>query len=173
MSSCFLLKCIIYNSEAWYMHIVLNGQWTELMLCCAPPCDENVSLLLFFLSIVKCYIIVFTDWVESASWPCTSVIVSICIFMFLLNGLRQFSQQIPWQTVYFCPVSCLCFQQAVLRPPTICYFCLCGIVWRLWAFNKNLIKKMMLVTEAELLNFSYLHPLLCMPISPSWQHYYV
>lgn len=133
LSASFIIQqpdiCILYwmdNEENWCSVVHL-------------PVMKMSDSSFFFLSIVKCYIIVFTDWVESASWPCTSVIVRICIFMFLLNGLRQFSQQIPWQTVYFCPVSSLCFQRAVQQPPTICYFCLCGIGWRLWAFNKNLI----------------------------------
>lgn len=58
--------------------------------------------------------------------------------MFLLNGLRQFSQQIPWQK-NFCPAAGLSFERVAHRRATIRYLCVCGIATL--SVNKGWIPK--------------------------------
>lgn len=115
----FFCKCIIYNSAVLPQHVVL--------MRCLIWMKMKGSVFFSFSHVLGCW----RRWREGATWPCTSVIADICIFMFLLNGLRQFSQQIPWQTAYFGPVARLWVFFSLLRAAhqhlTICYFCLGGI----------------------------------------------
>lgn len=112
----FFYKCIIYNSAVLQQY--------DVLMCCITSMKMKGGI---FFHVLRCC----RRWCEGATWPCTSVITDICIFMFLLNGLRQFSQQIPWQTAYFGPVARLRGFFSLLRAAhqhlTICYFCLGGI----------------------------------------------
>lgn len=79
----FSYKCIIYNSAVLQQHVV--AVWALIVM--------KMNRFFFFFSLFPASSVGCRR--EAAAWPCASVSAGICIFMFLLNGLRQFSQQIP------------------------------------------------------------------------------
>lgn len=106
MSSCFHFKCIIYNSAPLYMHIVLNNQWVGLMSCVHLLVMKMSSVkTVFFLHQVlrRCFSLI--EWnVHRGCAPQSLWAFAFHVFVpssnqylrDLLNGLRQFSHQIPW-----------------------------------------------------------------------------
>lgn len=84
------------------MHIVLTQMTNGAAAVVArlPVMKMSVASLFSFPSSSVTSLFALIEWsVRRGLAP--PLIVSICIFMFLLNGLRQSRQQIPWQTVYF------------------------------------------------------------------------
>lgn len=143
MSSWFHFKCIIYNSAALYMHIVLNNQWVGFMSSCASPhngnaqiftVSVNMSFYLFiifsFCSIIKCYIIDFPHWVDIVALhlshckhlhfmflsPLVISISGICLMVWdsLVNRSHD-KQPIPAQLLdYIFSQQCISIQQYVI-----------------------------------------------------------
>ncbi len=152
MSSCFHFKCIIYNSAALYMHIVLNNQWVGLMSCCAPPCNENVEREdgLCFCPIIKCYVVF--PWLSGMcitalhlshcehlhfifSSPLVISISGICLMVWdsLVNRSHDKQPIFAQSLDYVFREQCISTQQYVISA------CV-ELRWQLWAFNKNSIK---------------------------------
>lgn len=156
MSSCFHFKCIIYNSAALYMHIVLNSQWVGLMPCCASPCNENVQLLTVSVKTEVFFSLHHQELHHCFSWlsrmcnlhlthckhlhfmflsPLVISISGICLMVWdsLVNRSHD-KQPISAQSLdYVFREQCIRIQQYVISA------CV-ELRWRLWAFNKISIK---------------------------------
>lgn len=132
------------------MHILLTSRWVGLMSCCEPPCNKNVGL---HTASVKCFpqcCALFSPWLSAMC--ITSLHLSCCKhFMFLsplvisISGIclmawdslvNRSSDEEPISTQsldYVFREPCISIQQYALSA------CV-ELRWRLWAFNKTLIK---------------------------------